>query len=197
MKGERSAVTLNAAAKIAVLAFVFACSAMETYPQSAAGKTDQPLFPDTTFVLEIRSAFSLTPEMVRILQSVASGQDGRQGSSPSSRSSAQGEVQQIPWGEKLVRTVPQAANLEVRVSGKNLTANIRISPSLSQPSSITLVIQSQVTIRNRDGTYSVNNSIQVVALPASGMLFFYPVGFDDDNGAPFAMEIKVDKQAKK
>lgn len=195
MKGPRNIVALTAAAKIAILALALAFPAMEVHPQAASGKADQPLFPDTTFVLEIRSAFSLTPDMVKALQSIASGQEGRAGSS--SKSSAAGEAQQVPWGEKLVRTVPQAANLEVRVSGKNLTANIRISPSLSQPSTITLVIQSQVTIRNRDNSYSVNNSVQVVSLPAGGMLFFYPLGFDDGNGAPFAMEIKVNKQARK
>ncbi|HEY9054695.1 MAG TPA: hypothetical protein VIO60_07740 [Rectinemataceae bacterium] len=144
-------------------------------------------------VFRVRSAFSLSPAMVASLQSKPSEspQSSASGSSKS-ESSAPQSVESIAWTEALVRELPYAAPLDLRLVGKNVVALIQIVPMEAKGKMVDLLVQGQVWVQKADGSLAFNTSFQSMSLALGSRLFFYPLGIDPKNGASIAVEIRVD-----
>jgi hypothetical protein len=149
-------------------------------------------------VFQIRSAFALTLSMVRSLQSKSGeGGQGQNGSLPQKPSSSSPEgAKDIAWGETLVRNVPFAVPLDVRLVGQNVVALIQIVPIEAGDANVNLFVQGQVWVKMPDNSLSFKTSIQTLSLPLGSRFYFYPLGVDSKTGAPIAVEIKVDGQKK-
>jgi len=149
-------------------------------------------------IFQIRSAFTLTSSMVRSLQGKSGeGGQGQSGSVQPKSSSASSEgAKDIAWGETLVRNVPFAVPLDVRLVGQNVVALVQIVPIEAGDSNVDLIVQGQVWVKMPDNSLSFKSSIQTLSVPLGSRFYFYPLGVDSKTGAPIAVEVKVDGQKK-
>lgn len=151
-------------------------------------------------LFKIRSAFSLTPPMVASLQNKGSDDEatipspstGAPGSSKANSAPAD-KASAIKWSEVLVREVPFSVPLDVRLVGKNVLALVQLVPIETGAEEINLLVQGQVWVQKADGTLSFKSSFQSLNLALGSRIYFYPLGVDGKNGAPIAVEIKVDR----
>ena len=185
-------------------------------PPPALAKPPRDMAASEVLLFRIRSAFSLTPVMVASLQ--ARGSDSGSGpasaaasaaasgaaasSAAKSESSVQDKAAQdrgapIGWSDALVREVPFSVSLDVRLVGKNVLAIMQLTPIETGGQEINLLAQGQVWVQKPDGTLSFNTSFQSLNIALGSRLYFYPLGVDARNGAPIAVEIKVDRSALK
>jgi hypothetical protein len=112
-------------------------------------------------------------------------------------SSAQERGVLISWSSSLVREVPFSVPLDVRLVGKNVLAIVQLTPIETGGQEINLLVQGQVWVQKPDGTLSFNTSFQSLNIALGSRLYFYPLGVDAKNGAPIAVEIKVDRSPAK
>ena len=149
-------------------------------------------------VFQIRSAFALTTSMVHSLQvkSAESGQASGGPPQPKSSSVPPEGSKDIPWGETLVRNVPFAAPLDLRLVGQNVVALMQIVSIETGGPAVELIVLGQVWVKMPDNSLSFKSTIQTLNVPLGSRFFFYPLGVDPKTGAPIAVEIKVDTQKK-
>ena len=157
----------------ALLLFSAFLAGAQTPPSSAAAAADPANTPVLYF--RIRSAFSLTPEMVRGLQA---------------------KNAEVNWGEPLAKSLPFAAPLDVRLVGKNVVALIQIVPITLRAEIVDLIVQGQVWVKMPDDSLSYKTTLQSISLHFGSRLFFYPLGVDAKTGTPIAVEIRVDREPK-
>lgn len=141
----------------------------------------------------IRSAFSLTPAMVKAIQ--AKSGDAQASGAAKSAGSGDGALE-ISWGEPLSRTLPFSAPLDVSLAGKNVLALIRIVPVELHAAIVDLIVQGQVWVKMPDSSLSFKTMVQTLSVALGSRLYFYPLGVDAKTGAPIAVEIRVDRQPK-
>lgn len=142
----------------------------------------------------IRSAFSLTPGMVKAIQA----KSGDQQASAAAKGAAGGESAsaEVAWGEPLSRTLPFSAPLDVSLAGKNVLALVRIVPVELHAAMLDLILQGQVWVKMPDSSLSFKTMVQTLSVALGSRLYFYPLGVDAKTGAPIAVEIRVDRQSK-
>lgn len=140
----------------------------------------------------IRSAFSLTPSMVKAIQT-KSGDAQATGAAKGAGGDA---ALEISWGEPLSRTLPFSAPLDVSLAGKNVLALIRIVPVELHAAILDLIVQGQVWVKMPDNSLSFKTMVQSLSVALGSRLYFYPLGVDAKTGAPIAVEIRVDRQPK-
>jgi len=75
-------------------------------------------------------------------------------------------------------------------------ALVQIVPVETGSSTIELLVQGQVWVKMPDGSVSVKTSFQSMSIVAGMKLYYYPLGVDLKNGAPIAVEIKIDRPAR-
>lgn len=143
-------------------------------PSNPANATADPAHSPVLY-FRIRSAFSLTPEMVRGLQAKSA---------------------EVNWGEPLAKSLPFAVPLDVRLVGKNVVALIQIVPIALRAEIVDLIVQGQVWVKMPDDSLSYKTTLQSLSLKLGSRLFFYPLGVDDKTGTPIAVEIRVDREPK-
>lgn len=184
---------------------MFLCSSFALRAQTAPapqGKAGGPVQPPSgevsaqVLVFQIRSAFGLTSSMVRSLQvkSVDGGQSQGSSTAPKSSPASPEGPKDIAWGETLVRNVPFAVPLDVRLVGQNVVALVQIVPIESGGANVDLIVQGQVWVKMPDNSLSFKTTIQTLSIPLGSRFYFYPLGVDPKAGAPIAVEIKVDTQ---
>lgn len=185
------------------LLMIFICNSLVLSAQASAapGKTEPNTAPELSF--RIRSAFSLTPDMVRALQTKspdsgaasdrAAASDGAAGAraAASAREGSPG----ISWSETLARSLPFSAPLDVRLVGKNVVALVQIVPIALRAAIIDLMVQGMVWVKMPDDSLSFKTTVQSLSLPLGARLFYYPLGLDTRDGAPIVVEIRVDKRS--
>ena len=157
----------------------------------APSRDDDADLPSLRF--SIRSAFSLTPPMVKAIQA----KSGDAQASGAAKGAAGGEGStDISWGEPLLRTLPFSAPLDVSLAGKNVLALIRIVPVELRAAIVELIVQGQVWVKMPDNSLSFKTMVQTLSVALGSRLYFYPLGVDARTGAPIAVEIRVDRQQK-
>lgn len=161
-------------------------------PGTMPGTKDVPVQSAATISFAIRSAFGLNPSMVRLLQSRTAEAPG-QAAAPSPQGSASSGVSGISWSDPLVRTVPLSVPVDVRLTGKNIVAQVQIMPLERQGDVVNLVIQGQVWVQMPDGSISFKSTLQTLSLPFGSRFYFYPLGASEKSGAPIAVEVRLDK----
>lgn len=168
------------------LLMIFICNSLVLSAQASAapGKADLNVSPELSF--RIRSAFSLTPDMVRALQT----KSPESGAAPA-REASPG----ISWSETLARSLPFSAPLDVRLVGKNVVALVQIVPIALRAAIIDLMVQGMVWVKMPDDSLSFKTTVQSLSLPLGARLFYYPLGLDTRDGAPIVVEIRVDKRS--
>ncbi|MCE5256312.1 MAG: hypothetical protein LLF89_05620 [Spirochaetaceae bacterium] len=182
--------------------------------ESGQGQS-QPQNPAEEIALfQIRSAFSLTPTMVQVLQkkmadyeaqSGAKPQTGTTGSNSGSNTDASSTpgsvaktqpqadpVTKIPWSDLLSKSVPMATPFDIRVVGEKIVAIMQIVPLDRDEKGVNLMIQTQLWIKQSDSTVSYRTFVQQMNLPPGARIFYYPLGFNAKDGAPIVVEIRVD-----
>ncbi len=165
----------------------------ESAPPAADEKASSPIL-----LFRVRSAFSLTPAMLHVLQtkSADQGAGSGSGSAPKSAAPSTDSSKDIAWGETLARSLPFAAPLDVRLVGKNVVALVQIVPIELRASVVDLIVQGQVWVKMPDNSLSFKTTVQSLSLPLGSKLYFYPLGADAKSGAPIAVEIRVDRQSE-
>ena len=151
-------------------------------------------------IFKIRSAFSLTPAMVGAIQAKAFETSVPKESLSTSRATGSQAIEksaEIPWSEALIRDVPFSIPLDVRIVGKNVISILQIVPVETATAMIELFVQSQVWVKNPDGSVSFSTTFQSINVALSSRIYFYPLGVDPKNGAPIAIEIKVERLTAK
>lgn len=136
-------------------------------------------------VIQIRSAFSLSPVMVKAIQAVIKEDLSR----PNADS-----LDLVPWNEPFIRVVPLAVPLDVQLTGSNVVVHIQILPTILGAQSAELIIQGQIWAKVSDNTLSFNTTLQTISVGWGSRFFFYPLGMDAKTGAPIVMEIRLDRQ---
>ncbi len=136
-------------------------------------------------VLQIRSAFSLSPAMVKAIQAGIKDDLSRSMPDP---------LGIVPWNEPLLRSVPLAVPLDVQLTGSNVVVHIQILPAVFSEQSVELIIQGQIWAKVTENSLSFNTTIQTVNVGWGSRFFYYPLGMEPRTGAPIVMEIRVDKQ---
>ena len=154
-------------------------------------RDDDADLPSLRFI--IRSAFSLTPSMVKAIQ--AKSGDAQASGAAKSAVGSEGSTE-ISWGEPLSRTLPFSAPLDVSLAGKNVLALIRIVPVELHATIVDLILQGQVWVKMPDSSLSFKTMVQTLSVALGSRLYFYPLGVDAKTGAPIAVEIRVDRQPK-
>jgi hypothetical protein len=182
------------------LLMIFICNSLVLSAQGSAapGKTEPNAAPELSF--RIRSAFSLTPDMVRALQtkspeSVASPNSASPDGAARTAAPAREGYPEISWSETLARSLPFSAPLDVRLVGKNVVALVQIVPIALRAAIIDLMVQGMVWVKMPDDSLSFKTTIQSLSLPLGARLFYYPLGLDTRDGAPIVVEIRVDKRS--
>ncbi len=136
-------------------------------------------------VLQIRSAFSLSPVMVKAIQAGIRDDLSRPNLDP---------LNIVPWNEPFTRSVPLAVPLDVQLTGSNVVVHIQILPTVLGEQSVELIIQGQMWAKASENSLSLNTTIQTINVGWGSRFFYYPLGMDPRTGAPIVMEIRVDKQ---
>ncbi len=191
------------------LLMIFICNSLVLSAQASAapGKTEPNTAPELSF--RIRSAFSLTPDMVRALQTKSpdSGAASDRAAASNSTAAADGAAGAraaasaregspgISWSETLARSLPFSAPLDVRLVGKNVVALVQIVPIALRAAIIDLMVQGMVWVKMPDDSLSFKTTVQSLSLPLGARLFYYPLGLDTRDGAPIVVEIRVDKRS--
>lgn len=184
------------------LLMIFICNSLVLSAQGtvAPGKIEPNASPELSF--RIRSAFSLTPDMVRALQTkspesgAASGGAAAPDGAAGARAAAPAREGSpgISWSETLARSLPFSAPLDVRLVGKNVVALVQIVPIALRAAIIDLMVQGMVWVKMPDDSLSFKTTVQSLSLPLGARLFYYPLGLDTRDGAPIVVEIRVDKR---
>ena len=169
-------------------------------PPSAAARIPRENPATETLLFRIRSAFSLTPVMVASLQARGSDQ-GSASAAASGTAKSESAVPEkgilISWSDPLAREVPFSVPLDVRLVGKNVLAIVQLTPIETGGQLVNLLVQGQIWVQKPDGTLSFNTSFQSLNIALGSRLYFYPLGVDARNGAPIAVEIRVDRSLSK
>lgn len=169
---------------------------------SASGRQDGSLqVPADVPMLQfrVRSAFSLTPAMLQTLQTRNSDQPSASSAQTAPRTSQSQTVPhdppqvQVPWGDALTRALPFAAPLDVRLVGRNVVALLQIIPMNLKASVVELMVQGQIWVKMPDESMSYKTTLHSMNVALGSRLLFYPLGMDSRNGAPIAVEIRVDR----
>lgn len=184
---ERSRFALACIVLCAALAnSTWAQSQNEGAQSSPQNPANPGSLPSGSIVFMIRSAFGLTPAMVQVLQSRSADT-----SSMSVQSSG------IVWSEALTRTVPTSVPVDVRLTGKNIVAQVQIIPLERLNEAVNLVVQGQVWVQMSDGSVSFKSTLQTLSVAFGSRFYFYPLGTSEKSGAPIAVEVRLDKPARK
>lgn len=141
----------------------------------------------------IRSAFSLTPSMVKAIQAKSGD---TQATGTAKGTTGNDGALEVSWGEPLARTLPFSAPLDVSLAGKNVLALIRVVPVELRVTIVELIVQGQVWVKMPDNSLSFKTMVQTLSVALGSRLYFYPLGVDAKTGAPIAIEIRVDRQPK-
>lgn len=146
----------------------------------------------------VRSAFSLSPADVKLLQP----RTGDKGEMPGEKAAGEAARSQAPapavdWSESLVRSLPLAAPLDLRLMGKNLVILVQVLPMGFRDPIVDLFIQGQIWVKNEDNSLSYKTTMQSMSVPLGTRIYFYPLGADLKSGAAVAVEIKVDRPAER
>ena len=136
-------------------------------------------------VLQIRSAFSVSPAMVRAIQAGIKDDLSRSAPDP---------LGMVPWNEPFTRSVPLAVPLDVQLTGSNVVVHIQILPTVLGEQSVELIVQGQMWTKATENSLSFNTTMQNITVGWGSRFFYYPLGMDPRTGAPIVMEIRVDKQ---
>lgn len=180
------------------LLMIFICNSLVLSAQASAapGKAELNVSPELSF--RIRSAFSLTPDMVRALQT-KSPESGTASDRAAAGAKAAAPAREaspgISWSETLARSLPFSAPLDVRLVGKNVVALVQIVPIALRAAIIDLMVQGMVWVKMPDDSLSFKTTVQSLSLPLGARLFYYPLGLDTRDGAPIVVEIRVDKRS--
>lgn len=147
----------------------------------------------------IRSAFSLSPANVKLLQTKA----GDKAEAPMGKAASEAAGSQTPvsagieWSESLVRSLPLAAPLDLRLMGKNLVILVQVLPMGFRDPIVDLFIQGQIWVKTEDNSLSYRTTMQSMSVPLGSKIYFYPLGADSKSGAPVAVEIKVNRSVER
>ncbi len=146
----------------------------------------------------VRSAFSLSAADVKLLQPKTGDKGETSGEKAAGESTRlQSPVSAIDWSESLVRSLPLAAPLDLRLMGKNLVILVQVLPMGFRDPIVDLFIQGQIWVKTEDNSLSYKTTMQSMSIPLGARIYFYPLGADYKSGAPVAVEIKVDRPAER
>jgi hypothetical protein len=150
--------------------------------------------PPVMLLFNIRSAFSLSPSMVKYLQAKTAekGEKLLENSGQEATSSPAEATIPISWTDSLTRSLPVAAPLDLRLMGKNLIVIVQILPIAVREPIVDLFVHGQIWLTTQDNTISYKTTMQTMSIPLGSKLYFYPLGADLKSGAPVAVEIRVD-----
>mgnify|MGYP001415202573 CR=1 FL=1 len=185
---------------------------------NAAPHTSSPAgqIPSSILLFNIRTAFSLSPSMVKQLQGRGEDQGAKQPEKPGEETSkaqaapsatgASGgaaiapiapsaPIAPIAWTEPLARSLPVAAPLDLRLMGKNLIVILQILPIAVRDPIVDLFVHGQIWLTTQDNSISYKTTMESVSIPFGSRIYFYPLGADLKSGAPVAVEIKVDRSS--
>jgi len=154
--------------------------------------------PNPILNFTVRSAFSLSPADVKFLQP----KTGEKGETSGDKTASETARTQVPssaigWSDALVRSLPLAAPLDLRLMGKNLVILVQVLPMGFRDPIVDLFIQGQIWVKTEDNSLSYKTTMQSMSIPLGARIYFYPLGADYKTGAPVAVEIKVDKPAER
>jgi hypothetical protein len=136
-------------------------------------------------VIQIRSAFSISPSMVKAIQAAIKNDLSQ--STPDS-------LEAVPWNQPLSRVVPLAVPLDVQLTGSNVVVHIQILPTVLGAQVAELIIQGQIWAKVSESSLSFNTTLQTLNVAWGSRFFFYPLGMDAKSGSPIVIEIRVDRQ---
>ncbi len=161
------------------------------------GSLEQNQLPMLLF--NIRSAFSLSPAMVKLLQNKSEVKGEKPVEKPrdeKARSQAESAVS-IAWTDPLTRNLPVAAPLDLRLMGKNLIVIVQLLPIALRDPIVDIFVHGQIWLTTQDNSISYRTTMQTMSIPLGTRIYFYPLGADLKLGAPVAVEIRVDRAAEK
>ncbi len=162
-------------------------------PKADQGSLDK--IPATMLLFNIRSAFSLTPSMVKLLQSRAGEKDEKsiEESGEAAPQALAEPTAGIAWTETLARNIPVAAPLDLRLMGKNLIVIVQLLPIAFRDPIVDLFVHGQIWLTTQDNSISYKTTMQSMSIPLGSRIYFYPLGADLKSGAPVAVEIWVNR----
>lgn len=146
--------------------------------------------PLPVFQFRLRTAFMLTPVMVSAIQSAAVHSLNSKTSNvlPS-------EKDAVPaWNDPIVREVSLASPLGIKIQGEQLIALIVFMPVEIVKKNLTMLVQNQIWAKSPDNSIQMNTSIHTIQVPLGAPFYYYPLGGDNKQGAPVAMEILVNQK---
>lgn len=150
-------------------------------------------------LFNIRSAFSLSPSMVKLLQTRGEEKGEKPLEKPKdevARSQAE-PAASIAWTEPLARRLPVAAPLDLRLMGKNLIVIVQVLPIALRDPIVDIFVHGQIWLTTQDNSISYRTTMQTMSIPLGTKIYFYPLGADLKLGAPVAVEIRVDRATEK
>jgi hypothetical protein len=151
--------------------------------------------PASMLLFNIRSAFSLSPSMVKALQTRGEekGEKLPEKSGEEVSRSQSAPTVPIAWTDALTRSLPVAAPLDLRLMGKNLIVLLQILPIALRDPVVDLFVHGQIWLTTQDNSISYRTTMQSMSILLGSRIYFYPLGADLKSGAPVAVEIKVDR----
>ncbi|MCX7775737.1 MAG: hypothetical protein WHT81_00455 [Rectinemataceae bacterium] len=172
----------------------------QTKPPSPSPQPSQGVQPTPTqaslFEFRIRTAFSLTPEMVAWIQSSMAK------SATTSKGAAASPQQPAPparlpaWEQPIVKTASASSPLTLRIQSESLVAVIAFMPISVEGTTLNLMVQNQFWIKAPDNSIQVSSSVHTVSVPLESLFYYYPLGTDAKKGAPLAIELWVGQQGR-
>jgi len=186
---------------LAVIAFLLAgagclfAQAQSVQPAAQGTATIPSQNPDAppplpVFQFRLRAAFMLTPVMVGAIQSAAIN------SQSSKANNAQPlDKDAVPaWDEPILRDVSLTSPLGIKIQGDQLIAMIVFMPVELAKKDLTMLVQNQVRSKSPDNSIQMNTSVHTIRVPLGALFYYYPLGGDNKQGAPVAIEILVNQK---
>lgn len=146
--------------------------------------------PLPVFQFRLRAAFMLTPVMVAAIQSAAVHSQNSKTSNvlPS-------EKDAVPaWDEPILRDVSLTSPLGIKIQGEQLIAMIVFMPVELVKKNLTMLVQNQIWAKSPDNSIQMNTSVHTIQVPLGALFYYYPLGGDNKQGAPVAIEILVNQK---
>ena len=146
--------------------------------------------PLPVFQFRLRTAFMLTPVMVGAIQSAAIH------SQSSKANNAQPlDKDALPaWDEPILRDVSLTSPLGIKIQGDQLIAMIVFMPVELVKKDLTMLVQNQIWSKSPDNSIQMNTSVHTIRVPLGALFYYYPLGGDNKQGAPVAIEILVNQK---
>lgn len=146
--------------------------------------------PVPVFQFRLRAAFMLTPVMVAAIQSAAIH------SQNSKVNNAQPlDKEAVPaWDEPILRDVSLTSPLGIKIQGDQLIAMIVFMPVELVKKDLTMLVQNQIWAKSPDNSIQMNTSVHTIRVPLGALFYYYPLGGDNKQGAPVAIEILVNQK---